>query len=245
MAITMRTDGWARRDTGSAALIIAAASALLILSGSRLVAELNRIPTNSYYNRHQPEFLSPDNGPRYAQEAANRLNQVPHVYRNAQSWQRLATALTALPLPDHIPNTVAVRKEAIAQALTETLRRNPVQALSWSYLAHLEMPPHGNCGKAMAALRQSFHVVPVEPDFLAYRLQLAARCPLHWDTPLLAALRRNIVALYSGRPRYARNRAFVTWLSDRPQLLALARRLLAQQEEVYSRLERDLSRFVR
>ncbi|MEA3641099.1 MAG: hypothetical protein VBE63_14320 [Lamprobacter sp.] len=239
----MRAEGWTSRDSLLTALVIVASIGLLLLNGQQLLAELNRIPVNSYYTRYQSQFLSDDHGPAFVEEAAERLFRVPPAHRGSHEWRRLAAILTMRPLPDETPATLAQHKAAIIEALSQTLARNPVQALGWSYLANIQMPPSGDCQNAMAALRQSFTVAPVEPDFVAYRLELAARCPLAWDQPMLDALRRDLKSLYVERQIYARNRAFMAWLANRPEINALARRLLNKDQALLGRFDRDLKRF--
>lgn len=239
----MRTDAWTQRDALLAALILFAAVSLLILSGRQLLTELSRITANSYYSRYQPRFLSDAQGPVYVREATKRLQQIPPAQRGQHEWRRLAAVLTMRPVPDAEPEALAQHKEAIANALNQTLARNPIQVLGWSYLANLQLLPPGDCEKAMAALRQSFKISPIEPDFLAYRLELAARCPLEWDKALIDALRRDLLSLYLGRQNYARNRVFVTWLGDRPKIQTLVRRLLAKNTDTLTLFERDMQRF--
>jgi cytochrome c-type biogenesis protein CcmH/NrfG len=226
-----------------AAMVMLVAVSLLLLAGRQLIAELSRIPANSYYNRHQSQFLSDENGSTYSQEATDRLQRVPHQHRGWLEWRRLATAATISPLANDALATRIQYRNQIANALTQTLARNPVQALGWNHLANVRMPPQGDCENAMAALNQSFTVVPVEPDFLPYRLELAARCPLSWDGRLFDALRTDLLSLYLGQRKYAQSRAFAIWLAERPQIALLVRRLLSTLPEPLSRLERDLKRF--
>lgn len=239
----MPADTWRQQDTLVAAMVLLAAVSLLLLAGRQLIAELSRIPANSYYNRHQSLFLSDENGPTYAQEASKRLQRVPPQHRGWLEWRRLATALTISPLVQDALVTSVQRRDEIIGALTHTLARNPFQALGWNHLANTRMPPNGNCETAMAALYQSFNVAPVEPELLPYRLELAARCPLNWDGPLFNALRTDLLSLYLGKRKYAQSRAFAIWLAERSQIAALVRRLLSNHPEPLSRLERDLSRF--
>lgn len=241
-----RAAPWARGDTLLAVLILLVALMLLMLSARQLLTQLSRIPANSSYDRYQALFFDPEQGADYLRDAAARLNRIPPARRGEQEWRRLAAVLLMQPLPDDQPATLEARRAAIVEALMASLVRNPVQPLGWAYLADVRLPPLGECTSGMAALRQSYRVVPVEPDFLAYRLELAVRCPLEWDVPFLQALRTDLLSLYGATASiYARQRAFILWLRDRPQVEALVRRLLREQPDALARLDRDQHRFSR
>lgn len=241
----MPASAWTQRDALTAILVVTAAMTLLFLAGRQLIAELSRIPANSYYNRYQSRFLAEPNGAAYVTHAAERLRRIPPEHRGESEWRRLATALTMARTPGNAPKTSTEQQDAVTNALKHSIARNPVQVLGWSYLANSRMPPGGDCQNAMAALQQSYKVAPVEQDFIAYRLELAARCPLTWDNALLDALRNDLLALYRAPENYARTRAFSRWMGGRPHIQALARRLLLTYPETSARFERDIQRFSR
>lgn len=225
---------WTGRDSLVAALALITAIALLLLAGNQLLNQLSRIPANSYYEKRQSQFRAPEHGQGYLREAIQRLKQIPPERRGAQEWRRLAAAwlLRRVPLDD--PAQRAQRDRAIRQAITASLRQEPVQAPGWAYLADLQQIPPGDCSAAMATLTQSFRVAPVEPTLAAYRLALAVRCPMQWTPELLSALRTNLLI------PYADNRAISAWAAERPPVQVIIRRLLQPYPQALARFERAL-----
>lgn len=246
MATTTATRAWTPRDTAQAVAVLFVAICLLILAGSELLTQLSRIPANSYYKQNQSRFLSGEDGPSYLRDTADRLQRIPPNRRGEQEWRRLATTWLLLPPPDQpadAPDGQQQRLAEIETAVNATLVRAPVQPLGWAYLTSVRLPPAGNCEQAMAALRQSYQVAPVEPDVLAYRLQLASQCPMQWDTAFLNALRTDLLSAYGENLVYARNRAFILWLTNQPRLKALVKLLLSNQPDALEQLKRELKRF--
>ena len=247
---TARTAPWGLRDSLLAATLIFLGLALLILAGTQLVSQLSRIPANSYYSQHQARFLDSENGVSYLQEAGNRLKRIPPQRRGEEEWRRLAATELLQPTDDETDETdeglQRQRQASINTAVTATLTQAPVQPLGWAYLADLRLPPSGDCREAMAALRQSYRVAPIEPDLVPYRLELAVRCPRQWSPALLNAMRADLHAFYAPQNNsYGRDRAFITWLKDQPQVQALVQRLLRDQPEGLNQFERALKRFSR
>lgn len=228
------TDSWTGRDSLIAALALITAVALLLLAGNQLLTQLTRIPANSYYELRQSQFRSPEHGQGYLREALSRLQRIPPERRGAQEWRRLAAAWLLRRVPPDDLEQRAQRDRAIRQAVTASLIQEPVQAQSWAYLADLQQTPPADCAAAMAALTQSFRVAPVEPTLAAYRLALAARCPMQWTPELLTALRTNLLV------PYADDRAISAWAAERPRVQRVIRRLLQPHPQALARFERAL-----
>ncbi|WPL11518.1 hypothetical protein [Thiorhodovibrio litoralis] len=239
---TSRSAPWASRHHIGAAFIIALALVLLILSAQQLLSQLSRIPANSYYKQHQAQFLSADDGTGYLRNATDRLERIPPARRGDLEWRRLAATLLMLPLPDDNPEARSQRLDATTQAAVASLSRNPVHPLGWVYLTNLRLPPDGDCASGMPVLKQSYRVAPVEPDYVTYRLDLAVRCPMQWDSAFLDALRTDVLTLLR-HPHYGRQTALGAWAAQRPRVQAFISRLLREHPQESERFDRIIRRF--
>lgn len=231
--------------------------ALFLLSANQLLTQLSRIPANSFYQRHQGQFFA-EHGADYLRDAAASFARIPPTRRGEQEWRRFAgvrlmqrgvsggaDAEPVVETEDFQSDQADDGVHDIDAALKASLARQPVQPIAWAYLADLRLVGLKDCASAMAALHQSYRVAPMEPDFLAYRIDLAVRCPRHWDVELLRALRAELLYLYTDNHIYARRPAFIEWVRRNPQVGAFVYGQLHRDSDALKRFETDFQRFSR
>ncbi|WP_462322684.1 hypothetical protein [Halochromatium sp.] len=140
--------------------------------------------------------------------------------RGDEDWRRRAATELLQPTDDADADAdesfEQQRQATINTAVTATRTKAPVQPLGWAYLADLRLPPSGDCREAMAALRQSYRVAPIEPDLIVYRLELAVRCPRQWSPALLNAMRADLQRLLRTTDQQLRAQSSLHLLAKRP-----------------------------
>lgn len=235
----------ASRGAALAGIALLLAAFLAWDSGTGLTRELERLPTNRFFERHESRLFAAD-------DAGRTLAKVIALYTGMAPWtrgplesRRLAwlLLLDRKRTPESARTVEADQGAAIMPLLVASLEREPVYPLTWAYAAEsalTAMPPDPR--QAYRDMLQSYRVAPVEPDFLPYRFRLMLRCWQQWDSQAVGLLRRDVVSLFPESGWHANTRAFVRDVRSNPRLQAFVTQLLSQDPQAAQRFQEALKK---
>lgn len=240
--VSGRRRPWTRADTLSGLGVALAALALLKVAGGALVADLQRIPPNRFFEAHEERLQGP--------EDEDRLVKGITLYRDAANAmlgpveQRQLGLLLLLEGKRTARNMTPTDRQSAADtaisALAASLHRAPVQPLTWTYLTDVALTLENRPRKALRTLKESYRVAPIDPNLVLYRFELAIRLRRHWDAEFLRLIRPDLIALFEqgGHPKRGE---FIQLIRANPKLHPIATIILKRTPDALDRYQRAIT----
>ena len=232
MPTESRRRPWGRRDGLLGLGLGLAALGLAWSSAQGLTRELLRIPPDRFLELHEARLDSPEDAGRTRDKALELYGRLPSWALGSVELRRLGKLWLLEALDERAAGGDAEAAIAAGEsALEASLRRAPIQPSAWAYRADLARLRTDGAARACGFLKGSYAVAPVEPKLAVYRLGVALECVEHWDTELLAMIRRDVGALFASGAYGGERRALIEATRGDPRLVAFVERLLKDDAE--------------
>lgn len=235
---------WTSADALAGLSVALAALLLLKIAGGALLADLQRIPPNRFFDSQEERFQRPEDEGRSLIKGIELYRRAAHEMLGPQEQRQLGLLLLLdgkRPTEDMDPADRAASANAAIAALTTSLHRNPVQPLTWTYLADVALTYADAPKDALGALKASYRMAAVDPNLVLYRFELAVRLTGHWDTELLRLIRPDIIALFPEQGWYPKRNVFIKRVKANPELKPLIAAILRPDPGALERFQRTVN----
>jgi len=235
---------WTAADTLAGLGVVLIAAILLRSAGGDLFADLQRIPPNRFFDAQEERLQSPEDEGRSLMKGIELYRRATNEMLGPQEQRQLGLLLLLegkRTTEDMEPAEREASANAAIAALTTSLHRDPVQPLTWTYLADIALTYEDSSKDALRALKESYRIAPVDPNLVLYRFELAVRLTGHWDAELLRLIRPDIIALFPEQGWYPKRNAFIKRIRANPELKPLVTAILRPAPGALKRFQKAVN----
>jgi hypothetical protein len=233
-----------RKNNVESLFVVLSATAMLWMGMSELLNDVYRIPANEFFDAYDDQLQTSENDGRTIRKASRLYDQMPAWSLGNIELRRYASLVLmgCASISSNGGNDPLCASEGIRNALVASIKKAPVEPLSWALLADLELRLRDDRLLALQYLKQSYRVALVEPEHSLYRLNVAFRCADKWDKDVRRLLQKEMVVLFPEVGRNPNAAAFIEQIKSDTLVQDFFRTLLRGNDVALKQYEAALER---